>query len=85
VTHHANPDFWAAYDALPADVQALADKNFALLKANPAHPSLSFKRVGPYWSARVGRKYRALAVERNGDTIWFWIGTHAEYDRIVGR
>jgi hypothetical protein len=84
VTHHANPDFWDAYDALPANIKALADKNFALLKADPHHPSLQFKPVGPYWSARVGRKYRALPVERNGDYVWFWIGTHGEYDRKIG-
>jgi hypothetical protein len=84
VTHHANPDFWAAYYALPTDIQALADKNFALLKADARYPSLHFKPVGPYWSARVGRKYRALAVERSGDYVWFWIGTHSEYDRMIG-
>ena len=84
MTHHANRDFWDAYDVLPADIQDLADKNFALLKADPNHPSLRFRPVGPYWSARVGRRHRALAVERNGDYVWFWIGTHAEYDRMVG-
>lgn len=84
MTHFANPDFWAAYNALPPDIQSLADKNFALLKSNPRHPSLHFKPVGSYWSARVGRKYRALAVERNSDYVWFWIGAHAQYDRIVG-
>jgi hypothetical protein len=84
VTHFANPDFWRAYSALPAGVRALADKNFALLRANAGHPSLRFKKVGTYWSARVGRRYRALAVERGGDYIWFWLGTHAEYDRIMG-
>jgi hypothetical protein len=51
-----------------------------LLKQNPRHPSLNFKRVGPYWSVRVGQHYRALAVEVHGDLLWFWIGTHAEYD-----
>jgi hypothetical protein len=84
VTHHANPDFWEAYDALPAEIRVLADKNFALLKANPEHPSLKFKPVGSYWSARVGLRYRALAVKQNGDYLWFWIGSHADYDRLVG-
>jgi hypothetical protein len=84
VTHHTTPEFWAAYDALPDEVQDLADKNHELLKADPQHPSLRFRPVGPYWSARVGRRYRALAVEKNGDFVWFWIGTHAAYDRLVG-
>jgi hypothetical protein len=84
VTHHANRDFWDAYGALPGEVRDLADKNFALLKADPSHPSLRFKPVGPYWSARVGLRYRALAVERNGDYVWFWIGAHGQYDRMIG-
>jgi hypothetical protein len=83
VTHFANPDFWVAYSALPSEIQALADKNFGLLKGDPRHPSLRFRQVGPYWSARVGRRYRALAVEQNGDYVWFWIGTHSEYDRLI--
>nr|WP_249798029.1 hypothetical protein [Bradyrhizobium zhengyangense] len=68
---------------MPANVQRLADANFRLLKSDPNHPSLQFKRVGRYWSARVGLRYRALAVEANGDYVWFWIGSHADYDRLV--
>ena len=48
--HYASPDFWALYRALPAEVQALADKCFALLKSDPRHPSLRLKRVGAYHS-----------------------------------
>jgi hypothetical protein len=44
---------------------------------------LHFKRIGPYWSARVGLHHRALAVPSAHHAIWFWIGTHAEYDRIL--
>jgi hypothetical protein len=69
---------------LPADVRALADKNFALFKADPRHPSLHFKRIGRVWSVRVGDHYRALGTEVDDGILWFWIGTHAEYDRIVG-
>jgi hypothetical protein len=46
------------------DVQRLADKCYALLKQDPKHPSLNFKKVGRFWSVRVGLHYRALAVER---------------------
>jgi hypothetical protein len=28
----------------------------------------------------VGLRYRALAVEVEGALLWFWIGSHAEYD-----
>jgi hypothetical protein len=82
--HRANDKFWAAHEALPKTVRNLADKNFRLLKRDSKHPSLSFKRVGPYWSVRVGRRYRALAVERDDGFVWFWIGTHTKYDKLLG-
>ena len=81
--HFASPAFWGAYARLPDSVRTLADKNFALLKDNPQHPSLHFKKTGRYWSARVGLRHRALAVERDSDLVWFWIGSHADYDAII--
>ena len=81
--HRASKRFWATYDKLPASVQKLADTNFQLLKRNPHHPSLQFKRVKEYWSVRVGLHYRALAVEYDGDIVWYWIGPHAQYDRLI--
>ena len=82
--HFTNEDFWRCYAALPQSVQDLADKNFELLKNNPHYPSLHFKRVGRYWSVRVGRRYRAVAVQIDEGLVWFWIGTHTEYDKLVG-
>ena len=81
--HFTNPAFWDCYDHLSRDIQLLADKNFALLKANPKHPSLHLKKVGNYWSARIGKKHRALAIQSEERLIWFWIGTHAEYDELL--
>jgi hypothetical protein len=66
-------------------VRRLADQCFELLKRNPRHPSLHFKKIGRFWSVRVGLHHRALAVEDGSDLLWFWIGSHAEYDRLVGR
>ena len=83
--HFANPVFWDCYDRLPARIQRLADNNFEVLKANPRHPSLHLKRASRFWSVRVGLGHRALARDDDGDLVWFWIGTHAEYDRIVAR
>lgn len=80
--HFAESSFWDLYEELPASVQALADKNFELLKANPRHPSLHFKKAGGYWSVRVGLNYRAVAVEIEQGLLWFWIGTHADYDKF---
>jgi hypothetical protein len=84
VKHSASPRFWATYEALPSSIQKLADDNFALLKRDPRHPSLQFKKVGRYWSVRVGLRYRALAVETDDAYLWFWIGSHADYDRLIG-
>jgi hypothetical protein len=81
--HHANPDFWAAYNVLPKDVQGVADNAYALLKQDPRHPSLCFKKVGTYWSVRVGSHYRALAIEVPDGLVWFWIGTHREYEKLL--
>ena len=81
--HFASHSFWACYNSLPADIQELADKNFQLLKTNLNHPSLHFKKAGKYCSVRVGKKYRSLAVEVDEGLLWFWIGTHSEYDRII--
>ena len=83
--HHANPRFWRCYRGLPREIRQLADRSYDLLKANPAHRSLHFKKVGQFWSARVGLHYRALAVEAESGLVWFWIGSHAEYDQLVGR
>jgi hypothetical protein len=84
LNHHASPDFWSCYRALPREVQELADKSFSLLKSDSRHPSLHFKKVGRFWSARVGLHHRAVAVEARDGLVWFWIGAPGEYDRIVG-
>ncbi|MEY4195371.1 MAG: hypothetical protein RLZZ226_1739 [Pseudomonadota bacterium] len=71
------------YERLPMDIRNLADKNFQLLKADSSHPSLHFKKVGEVWSARVGSNYRAVATPIDGGFLWVWIGTHAEYDKLL--
>jgi hypothetical protein len=80
--------FWNDYHALPGNVRARADKQFALLKNNPQHPSLRFKKLGDrngqeVWSARVTLKYRALAVKLPDEYLWFWIGEHNVYDALI--
>jgi hypothetical protein len=83
VKHETTSSFWATYDELPIEICKLADKNFQLLKNDPAHPSLQFKKVGKLWSARVGSDYRALPTRIEGGFLWVWIGTHAEYDKLI--
>ena len=86
--HRASADFWDDYWRLPPGIRARADKQFALLKANPRHPSLQFKKLvnrggEEIWSARVTLKYRALAVKLPTEYVWFWIGEHKLYDAII--
>ena len=81
--HFASLAFWEAYQRLPGAVRELADKNFELLKQEPSHPSLRFKKVGRFWSVRVGLRYRALATQVDGGLLWFWIGSHADYDALT--
>jgi hypothetical protein len=85
--HRATQAFWRAYEALPLEIRIRAGKQFALLKSNPQHPSLQFKKVGEsrghkVWSARVTLNYRALAVKRADGFLWFWIGDHKNYDDL---
>ena len=85
MNHHASPSFWTAYGELPQTVRERADANFDLLERNSAHPSLHFKKLDRYWSARVGRRHRAPAVEVDDGLLWFWIGSQAAYDRMIHR
>ena len=81
--HRTTTRFWASLAELPKSARKVARENFELLKANPGHPSLHFKKVGKLWSARAGLKHRALAVEDGKDFIWVWIGPHDEYQRMI--
>jgi mRNA-degrading endonuclease RelE of RelBE toxin-antitoxin system len=80
------PRFWQHYRRLPKEVQALADKGFELLKSDPHHRSLQLKKVGKdkqLWSVRVGAHYRALGADKPDGVLWFWIGTHSTYDKLL--
>ena len=81
--HRTTARFWTSFARLPEPIQRLARENFALLKVNPAHPSLHFKRIGNLGSARVGINYRAVAVEDGAGFIWVWVGPHDEYQRLI--
>ena len=83
MNHRATAGFWQYYHKLPQTIQTLADKQFELLKQNPRHPSLHLKKIGRLWSVRVGLGYRALALTKDKHLYWFWIGSHAAYDKIL--
>ena len=83
MNHHTSPSFWATFEELPTEIQALARANYELLRENPRHPSLHFKKVGENWSVRVGLGYRALGTDVEDGVLWAWIGTHAEYNKLI--
>jgi hypothetical protein len=87
VKSFATPRFWELFQALPFEVQNLAVKNYHLWRRNPHHPSLRFRRLQgsqDRFSIRVGDHYRALGRLAGEKMIWVWIGTHSDYDRLVG-
>jgi len=80
--------FWDAYAKLPERVKRRARKAYELFDENPRHPSLRFKKVHadqPIYSVRITRDYRAVGVQKEASIIWFWIGSHEDYDRLLDR
>jgi len=81
--HKATIRFWKLFERLPDHIQKIAKRNFNLLKTDPLHPSLHFKKVGNFWSVRVGINHRAIAIQDGQDFIWVWIGSHTEYEQTI--
>jgi hypothetical protein len=78
--------FREIYATLPERVRFRARKSYHLFKDDPSHPSLNFKKVGgttDTYSARVGLGYRVLGLVEGEEIVWFWIGTHADYDKLI--
>jgi len=86
--HRATSGFWKLYHALPSHIRSSADKQFSLLKRDPQHGSLQFKKIGDRHGeelhcARVTLSYRALALKRPYGFLWFWIGGHEAYENLI--
>jgi hypothetical protein len=81
---HATVDFWHAYQSLKPEIRRLARKQYRIWRQNPFHPSLHFKKIAfDIWSIRIGTNYRALATQVENTLIWFWIGNHSAYERML--
>jgi len=88
VNSHLTEDFVERFRRLPRRIQDLARKNYCLRKCDPTHSSLDLKQVSqrsPIFSVRVGIGWRAVGIKREDTMIWFWIGSHAEYDHLLRR
>jgi len=80
--------FRKAYSTLPPHIQEQTRKNYRLWKEEPHHPSLQFKQVHnekPIFSVRIGLSYRAVGLKEQDTMIWFWIGSHADYDNLIAQ
>ena len=75
--------YWTLYRRLPLEIRRTALKQYRLWVQNPRYPSIQFKKIGSFWSARVTDDYRALGIMEDDTVIWFWIGTHHEYDQLL--
>lgn len=76
--------FWTQFAALPAPIQQAARAKFSIWREEPFHPALQFKELRPaLWSVRINDNFRALAYREGELVVWFWIGTHAEYERLI--
>jgi mRNA-degrading endonuclease RelE of RelBE toxin-antitoxin system len=88
VNSRTSKRFRALLATLPADIRKQALKAYRLFEADPNHPGLNFELINSnlgLWSARVNNSYRVLGTRRGADILWIWIGTHAEYEKIIRR
>lgn len=80
--------FWKLYRELPQTIRQQAREAYRLFQDNPQHPGLQFKRVHPVktiYSVRINVDYRVLGILDSDEIIWFWIGSHADYDKLLSQ
>lgn len=85
---HTTERFRLAFADLPSRIKRQARAAYGLFRQNPYHPSLRFKQIHPtkpIYSVRIGMEYRAVGVRDGEEIIWFWIGTHGDYDKLLSR
>ena len=85
---HTSRRFRDELARLPHNVQRQAQRAYERYEQNPYHPSLQFRQVHevlPVYSARVGLHYRAVGMVNGDEIVWFWIGSHADYDALLAQ
>jgi hypothetical protein len=88
VISQVTEDFWKSFSKLPEPIKAQARKSYRLWKANPSHPGLHFKRIHGHealYSVRISKGWRVLGLLDNDVMTWFWVGTHADYEKLIKR
>lgn len=85
---HTTEAFRTLLAAAPAAIQSKAQSAYRLWAQNPGHPSLRFKKVHntlPIYAVRIDLDWRAVGVLKEGAMLWFWIGSHSEYERLLSK
>ncbi len=80
--------FQKSFDQLPSTIKDKARNAFKLWQTDPYHPTLSFKQIyseKQIYSVRIGLAYRALGVMENETLVWFWIGSHEDYNNLINQ
>lgn len=86
MTSKTQEGFWRCFDALPAQIQQQAREPFRLWQKDAFNAALHFKPLfGDVWSVRVNQQYRALGRRKGSLIVWFWIGSHADYEALIRR
>lgn len=83
---HRTERFRKLLMALSKDIQRQTKEAYVQFRDNPYHPSLHFKRVHstrPIFSVRITKDYRAIGIHENNEIVWFWIGSHSGYDKLL--
>jgi plasmid maintenance system killer protein len=81
-------DFRRDFAQLPDRIQRQARDTYRLFKSHPRHPGLKFKKLPPHddlWSVRINNDYRAIGRWHNDVILWFFIGSHADYEKLLAR
>ena len=81
-----NADFWACFNSLPPEIQQLARQKYRVWQEDAFNVALQFKPLFTnVWSVRINQNYRAVGRKHGNLIVWFWIGTHADYDHLLKR
>lgn len=78
--------FREAFRSLPNDIQERTREAYARFRENPDHPGLRFKKIqarGNVHAVRITRDYRALGTVHSDEVVWFWVGSHEDYERMI--
>ncbi len=88
IISHTTEQFRKSFVKLPENIKKQTRNAYKQFREDPYHPSLHFKKVHqekPVYSARISDNYRTVGAKKGNTLIWFWIGPHSEYERLLYR